>query len=101
MGSLSVRSHRILYIHTITIFRFHTVKASADTHLKSPDPVRAKVASLFSLALQTAPLCPLNVPIQSPVSPLRSIGSLSWQALIKKTPSGVTGLYSTPAKGRL
>jgi len=29
------------------------------------------------------------------------MGSLSWQALMRKTPSGVTGLYSTPANGRL
>ena len=70
-------------------------------YLKSPEPVKAKVASLLSLALQTAPLWPLKVPIQSPVSPFRNMGSLSWQALIKKTPSGVTGLYSTPANGRL
>jgi len=47
------------------------------THLKSPEPVRANVASLFNLALQTAPLCPLKVPIQSPVFPFRNMGSLS------------------------
>lgn len=31
------------------------------THLKSPEPVSAKVASLFSLADHTAPLCPVGL----------------------------------------
>ena len=42
--------------------------------LKSAAPVAARVASLLSVALQTAPLCPSNVPTQSPVSPWRSMG---------------------------
>ena len=41
---------------------------------KSAAPVAALVASLFSVAPHTAPLCPSNVPIQSPVSPCLSIG---------------------------
>ena len=41
---------------------------------KSAAPVAAFVASLLRVAPQTAPLCPSNVPIQSPVSPCRSIG---------------------------
>ena len=42
--------------------------------VKSAAPVAANVASLFKVAAQTAPLCPKNVPIQSPVSPWRNIG---------------------------
>jgi hypothetical protein len=41
---------------------------------KSADAVAACVAGVFRHALHTAPLWPSNVPIQSPVSPLRSIG---------------------------
>ena len=41
---------------------------------KSAAPVAAFVASLLRVAPHTAPLCPSNVPIQSPVSPCRSIG---------------------------
>ena len=41
-----------------------------DNHAeKSAAPVAARVASLLIVAPQTAPLWPLNVPIQSPVSP--------------------------------
>lgn len=36
---------------------------------KSAAPVAALVASLLIVAPHTAPLWPLNVPIQSPVSP--------------------------------
>ena len=42
--------------------------------VKSAAPVAALVAPLLRQAPQTAPLCPSNVPIQSPVSPWRSIG---------------------------
>lgn len=42
--------------------------------VKSAAPVAAFVASPVKVALQTAPLCPSNVPIQSPVSPCRNIG---------------------------
>lgn len=42
--------------------------------VKSAAAVAALVASLFNVAPQTAPLWPKNVPIQSPVSPWRSIG---------------------------
>ena len=45
------------------------------THaVKSAAPVAALLASLLRLAPHTAPLWPSNVPIQSPVSPWRSIG---------------------------
>ena len=57
---------------------------------KSAEPVAASSAELSSFADQTAPLCPAYVPIQSPLSPRRSIGSLSWQPEMRKTPSGVT-----------
>ena len=40
-------------------------------------PVATCVADLFNFADHTAPLCPSKVPIQSPVSPSRSIGFLS------------------------
>ena len=42
--------------------------------LKSAEAVAACVAGVFRVALQTHPLWPSNVPIQSPVSPLRIIG---------------------------
>lgn len=41
---------------------------------KSAAPDAAKVAFLLSATPQTAPLCPSNVPTQSPVSPCRNIG---------------------------
>ena len=45
------------------------------THaVKSAAPVAALLASLLRLAPHTAPLWPSKVPIQSPVSPWRSIG---------------------------
>jgi len=47
---------------------------TATDAVKSAAPVAAWVASLFNVAAQTAPLWPSNVPIQSPVSPCRSIG---------------------------
>jgi hypothetical protein len=64
--------------------------------VKSAEPVAARVASDESLACHTAPLCPMNVPIldryqramlrmsqersyQSPVTPSRSIGLLSFK----------------------
>jgi len=37
-------------------------------------------------------LCPWNVPIQSPLAPFRSMGKPSLLALVRKYPSGVTGL---------
>mmetsp|Transcript_27313 Transcript_27313/g.76729 ORF Transcript_27313/g.76729 Transcript_27313/m.76729 type:complete len:249 (+) Transcript_27313:302-1048(+) len=59
---------------------------------KSALPVAHCVAVRFSFADHTAPLCPSNVPIQSPVDADRSMGSLSTQPDTKKTPSGVSGL---------
>lgn len=59
--------------------RHHTI-GNRVSHLcctyavKSAAAVAALVASLFNVAPQTAPLWPKNVPIQSPVSPCRSIG---------------------------
>lgn len=47
---------------------------------KSAAPVAARKAGLSSFADHTAPLCPSNVPTQSPVSPRRSIGLLSRHA---------------------
>lgn len=47
---------------------------------KSADAVAASVASEERRACQHAPLWPMNVPIQSPVTPSRSIGLLSLQA---------------------
>lgn len=47
--------------------------------VKSAAPVAASVASCFNVALQTAPLCPSKVPIQSPVSPFRNMGLPSVQ----------------------
>jgi hypothetical protein len=44
---------------------------------KSAEPVAAMAASDDSLEDQTAPLCPIKVPIQSPVMPSRSMGLLS------------------------
>ena len=43
-------------------------------------------------ARQEPALCPWKVPIQSPVSPFLSIGRASLLALVRNTPSGVTGL---------
>lgn len=45
--------------------------------VKSAEAVTARILFEFNLADQTAPLCPVNVPIQSPVFPFRSIGFLS------------------------
>ena len=59
--------------------------------VKSADPVAARVAGAFRQALHTAPLCPSNVPIQSPVVPLRSMGLPSLLALTMNRPSLVTG----------
>ena len=58
------------------------VKVSHTLALKSALPVAASVASEESLALQIAPLCPMKVPIQSPVRPSRSMGLLSLHAVI-------------------
>lgn len=52
--------------------------------LKSALPVAALEQALLSDAAQTAPLCPMKVPTQSPVSPCRSIGLPSLQAEIMK-----------------
>ena len=46
-------------------------------------------------------LCPSNVPIQSPVTPFRSIGCLSRQALRRKTPSTVCGENCSSTMARL
>ena len=53
---------------------------------KSADAVATCVAGVFRHALHTAPLWPSNVPIQSPVSPFRSIGLPS--AVEPGTPPG-------------
>jgi len=42
--------------------------------VKSAEPVAARKALVSKQQLHTAPLCPSNVPIQSPVSPFLSIG---------------------------
>lgn len=57
-------------------------------------PVLASAPSLLSPrgSDSTLTLCPSNVPIQSPVSPFRSIGQPSLLALTKNRPSGVTAL---------
>lgn len=47
--------------------------------VKSAAPVAACVAAVLRATPHTAPLCPSNVPIQSPVSPCRSIGFPSEQ----------------------
>lgn len=52
----------------------HRLKTLFPYAEKSAAAVAAFVASLFKVAPQTAPLWPKNVPIQSPVSPWRSIG---------------------------
>ena len=41
---------------------------------KSAEAVAARKALVSKQQLHTAPLCPSNVPIQSPVSPFLSIG---------------------------
>ena len=58
--------------------------ASQTLALKSPEPVAHNLASEHSFALQTAPLCPANVPIQSPVVASLSMGWPSKQALTRK-----------------
>ena len=42
--------------------------------VKSAEPDAARKALVSRQQLHTAPLCPSNVPIQSPVSPFLSIG---------------------------
>ena len=49
-------------------------RASHTLAEKSAAPVAALLASLLMSTPHTAPLCPSNVPIQSPVSPARNIG---------------------------
>ena len=46
-------------------------------------------------------MCPSNVPTQSPVVPLRSIGCLSRQALSRKEPSTVSGENCSSTMARL
>jgi len=75
--------------------------ASHSLAVKSAAPVAASVAFSSSRAAHTAPLCPANVPIQSPVSPRRSMGHLSWHAETRKTPSAVGRLYATSVSGRV
>mmetsp|Transcript_14914 Transcript_14914/g.28966 ORF Transcript_14914/g.28966 Transcript_14914/m.28966 type:complete len:204 (+) Transcript_14914:1427-2038(+) len=74
--------------------------ASQSRAEKSPPPVATRLASELKAALHTAPLCPSKVPIQSPLSPQRSIGFLSWQPLTKKVPSSVSRLKRTSTTGR-
>ncbi len=51
--------------------------------LKSAEAVAAWSAGVSRHAAQTAPLCPSNVPIQSPVSPFRNIGFPSAKTKLK------------------
>lgn len=57
--------------------------------------------ALFNVAAHTAPLCPIKVPTQSPVSPCRSIGFPSLHAEIKKYPSGVLSENERSTTGRV
>ena len=45
-------------------------------------------------ANQDFTLCPWKVPIQSPLAPFLSMGNPSLLALVRKYPSGVTGLHA-------
>src|SRR6056300_756916 len=71
------------------------VHASHTFAEKSADPVAARRAGLLRAAPHTAPLWPSKVPIQSPVSPWRSIGLPSLEAETRNSPSGVTSLKDT------
>ena len=77
------------------------VMASHTRAVKSPEAVAASKHVELHLALQTAPLCPANEPIQSPVVAFRSIGVLSWHAEIRKVPSDVLGVNWSSAIGRV
>mmetsp|Transcript_6580 Transcript_6580/g.16898 ORF Transcript_6580/g.16898 Transcript_6580/m.16898 type:complete len:210 (+) Transcript_6580:935-1564(+) len=68
---------------------------------KSAAPVAQRRAALSMVAPHTAPLCPSNVPIQSPVIPFRRMGLPSLHALIRKKPSSVTGLKARSTTGRV
>jgi len=69
----------VLTSHSLLCCRCQSVGCSGGTYaVKSADPVRARLRVWLSLADHTAPLCPLNVPIQSPVLPTRSIASPSF-----------------------
>ena len=67
---------------------------------KSADAVAACVAGALRHADHTAPLWPSKVPIQSPVSPLRSMGLPSFEAEIRNTPSSVAVLNCSSTIGR-
>lgn len=61
--------------------------------VKSPDAVAASVVvSGSTLIDQTAPLCPMNVPIQSPVSPFLICGSLSVNDEKEFSPRGICNI---------
>ena len=62
-----------MYIHLLCTSDTNATNLNSYAE-KSAAPVAALVASLFNVAPHTAPLWPLNVPIQSPVSPCRSMG---------------------------
>jgi hypothetical protein len=54
------------------VWAFHTLVE------KSAEAEAAILLSGLCLACQVAPLCPIKVPIQSPVRPCRRIGLPSW-----------------------
>ena len=68
--------------------------------LKSALAVAQCVAGTFKVASQHAPLCPSNVPIQSPVVASLSIGFPSLLEETRKVPSGVSLEYSKETIGR-
>lgn len=68
---LNVRSH--------TQQGANNLQVSQAYQLKSAEAVAALLMSGLSLACQTAPLCPIKVPIQSPVWPWRNMGLPSEQ----------------------
>ena len=58
-----------------TVSELRIEKKKAMTYVeKSAEAVAARKALVSKQQLHTAPLCPSNVPIQSPVSPFLSIG---------------------------
>jgi hypothetical protein len=64
----------------ILITKQHSLKKKKKTITyveKSAEAVAARKALASKQQLQTAPLCPSNVPIQSPVSPFLNIGLAS------------------------
>eukprot|EP00520_Triparma_pacifica_P005670 CAMPEP_0118658792 /NCGR_PEP_ID=MMETSP0785-20121206/14760_1 /TAXON_ID=91992 /ORGANISM="Bolidomonas pacifica, Strain CCMP 1866" /LENGTH=89 /DNA_ID=CAMNT_0006551839 /DNA_START=633 /DNA_END=902 /DNA_ORIENTATION=- len=85
----------------VKVVRWEPVMESQRRAEKSPDAVDARLQPRSIFASHTAPLCPTNDPIQSPVSPLLIIGVLSWQALVRKVPSVGWWVNCREAKGRV